>query len=104
MYIVVLVTTKDEQEANAIAQKLLENKLIACANIIANIKSIFSWQGKMDQANETLLILKSQQKFFPRLVQAVKSVHSYDVPEIIALPIVEGSDDYLNWIKTETEK
>ena len=103
MYIVVFVTTKDEEEANTIAQKLLQEKLIACANIINNIKSIFSWQGKIDRADEALLILKSQQKFFSKLVKAVKSVHSYDVPEIIALPIMEGSEDYLNWIKTETQ-
>ncbi len=104
MYIVVFVTTKDEYEANAIAQKLLADHLVACVNIIPKIKSIFSWQGKVDQAEESLLILKSQQKFFSDLVKAVKAVHSYDCPEIIALPIIEGSEDYLKWIKTETEK
>ena len=103
MYIVVFVTTKNIEEAEKIARKLVEEKLVACANILNGVKSIFQWEGKMDHAQETLLILKSRQELFPKIVKAVKSVHSYQLPEIIALPIVEGSEDYLNWIKEETK-
>jgi len=99
MSIVVLVTAKNSREANQISTKLIEGKLIACANIIKGINSIFRWKGKVDQANEVLLILKSRKSCLPKIVKTVKKYHSYDVPEIIALPIVGGSKDYLNWIK-----
>ncbi len=98
MNIVVFVTAKDLSEAKRISQKLLEEKLIACANIVEGVKSFFWWQGKIDNAQEVLLILKSQESLFKKIVKTVKSVHSYEVPEVIALPIVEGNPDYLRWI------
>ena len=97
-HIVILITAKDLDEANRIAEKLVSEKLIACANVISNIKSIFWWEGKVDKSDEVLLILKSQEKFFEKIIKTVKSVHSYQVPEIIALPIVAGNQDYLKWI------
>ena len=100
MPIVILVTAKNVREANKIASKLIEGKLIACANVVKGISSIFRWQGKVDKAKETLLILKSKKSCFPKIVKMVKKYHSYDVPEIIALPITDGSKDYLNWIKS----
>jgi len=99
MPIIILITTKNVREANKIATKLVENKLIACANVIKGVNSIFRWQGKVDKANETLLILKSQKKCFTKIVKIVKKLHSYNVPEIVALPIIEGSKDYLSWVK-----
>ncbi len=99
MYIIVLVTAKNVREANKIASKLVEGKLIACANIVKGVKSIFRWQGKIDKADETLLILKSRKSCFAKIVKTIKKYHSYDVPEIIALPIIDGNKDYLNWIK-----
>ena len=102
MYIVILVTAKDEAQANKIAEKLVADKLVACANIVRGIQSIFWWEGKVDRAEETLLILKSRRRHFPSIVKTVKSLHSYDVPEIIALPIVEGNKDYLKWITEVT--
>ena len=102
MYIVVLVTAKDEAQAHKIAEKLVAEKLAACANIVPGIQSIFHWKGKIDRAQEVLLILKSRRRHFPSIVQAVKSLHSYDVPEVIALPIVEGNKDYLNWLTEST--
>jgi len=99
MYIIVLITAKNVREANKIATKLLEEKLIACANIVKGIKSIFSWKGKIEKANEVLLILKSRKRSFSRIVKTVKKYHSYDVPEIIALPIIDGNKDYLKWIQ-----
>ena len=98
MGIVVFITAKDLSEAKRISQKLLEEKLIACVNIVEGVKSFFWWQGKIDNAQEVLLILKSQESLFKKIVKTVKSVHSYEVPEVIALPIVEGNPDYLRWI------
>jgi len=100
MPIIVLVTAKNSREASRIAAKLVEGKLIACANVIKGVHSIFRWQGKIDKANETLLILKSKKSCLPKIVKMIKKYHSYDVPEIIALPITGGSRNYLNWIKS----
>lgn len=97
-HIVVLVTAKDTEEAQKISRKLLEGKLAACVNIVKGVRSLFWWQGKVDQADEALLVIKTQQERFPEIVSAVKSAHSYDVPEIIALPIIDGNKDYLTWI------
>lgn len=97
--IVVLITAKNGKEADKIAAKLVEEKLIACANIVQGVKSIFSWEGKMEKVGEVLLILKTRKDCFSKIVKIVKKYHSYDVPEIIALPIVDGNKDYLKWVK-----
>jgi len=102
MHIVILVIAKDEAQAQKIAEKLVEKKLVACANIVPGIQSIFRWQGKVDRAQEVLLILKSRRRHFPSIVQTVKALHSYDVPEVIALPIIEGNKDYLQWLTEST--
>lgn len=99
MHIVVLITAKDAKEANDIVTRLIDDKLIACANIVRDVRSIFRWEGKVDAADEVLLVLKTKKKCFAQLVETVKSVHSYDVPEIIALPIIDGNADYLKWIE-----
>ena len=98
-YIVVLVTAKDKKEAEKIARGLLEAKLIACANIVGGLQSLFWWQGKIDSSKEVLLILKTKKILFKKVLNQVKSLHSYQTPEIIALPIVHGSEDYLSWMK-----
>ncbi len=100
--IVVLITAPSLREARAIGRKLVEEKLAACANIIPQVASIFSWQGKICRERESLMILKTQQSSFDRLVTRVKSLHSYSVPEVIALPIILGSKDYLRWIRNST--
>jgi periplasmic divalent cation tolerance protein len=97
-YIIVLVTTANKQEAETIAQKLLEAKLIACANILGPVSSHFHWHGKIDRAEEYLLLLKSRQNLFEALAAEVKKLHSYKVPEILALPVVAGSKAYLGWL------
>jgi len=102
MYIVILVTTKNAREANKIAKKLVEKKLIACANIIKGVNSIFRWAGKVDQANEALMIIKSRRKHLNKIIKEVKSLHSYDCPEVIALPILGGNRDYLKWVEGST--
>lgn len=98
MYIAVLVTVPTIRQAKNIARFLLSNKLAACVNIIPKIDSLFWWQKKVDKAKESLLIIKTQKKIFNKLVKAVKSKHPYDVPEIIALPIISGNKEYLEWI------
>jgi len=94
------VTAKDKKEAVKIAQGLLESKLIACANIIDGVQSLFWWQGKIDSSKEVLLVLKTKKFLFKKVSEKVKSLHSYQTPEIIALPIIAGSKDYLNWINS----
>ena len=91
-------TTQNEKEAKKIAQVLLEHKSAACVNIIENIESFFWWQGKPDKAKEMLLIAKSKKQNFNKIIKLVKSLHSYEVPEIIALPVAAGYKPYLKWI------
>ena len=98
MYSVIFITTKDMSEAEKISKALVSKKLVACVNIVKGIKSFFWWEGKVDEANEVLLILKTKRSYFEKIEKAVKLLHSYDVPEIIALPIIEGSKDYLRWV------
>jgi len=98
MYIVVFITTSNKKEARNIARELIKNKLAACVNIIDKIESIFWWQGKLDSAREVLLVVKTKKSEFNKVSKAVKAIHSYQVPEIIALPITIGSKPYLDWI------
>ncbi len=102
-YIVVLVTAKDKKEAEKIARGLLKAKLIACANIAEGVQSLFWWQGKIDSSQEVLLVLKTKKILFKKVMTKVKSLHSYQTPEIIALPIVAGSEDYLSWINSSCD-
>jgi periplasmic divalent cation tolerance protein len=97
-FIVVLVTTASKEEAEKIAQRLLKDKLIACANIISPVTSHFHWSGKIDCAEECLVVMKSRMSLFEELVECVKGLHSYEVPEVLALPIVAGSEAYLDWV------
>jgi periplasmic divalent cation tolerance protein len=99
-FIVVFVTAKDKEEAVKIAQGLLEDKLIACANIMEGVRSMFWWENKIDAGTEVLLVLKTKKSLFNKVDKKVKALHSYKTPEIIALPIVAGSADYLSWIRT----
>ena len=97
-YIIVLVTTNDKAEAEKISQTLLAEKLIACANIISRVTSCFIWQGKVKKAEECLVIMKTRKSLFGELQLCVKAMHSYEVPEILELPIVDGSEQYLSWL------
>ena len=96
--IVVFITASNEDEAAKIAKALVEARLAACVNIIRNIRSIYSWQGKIEDDSEVLMIAKTQKRLFNALSAKVKELHSYTTPEIIALPIIEGSEDYLKWL------
>jgi periplasmic divalent cation tolerance protein len=101
--IIVLITASSEAEAVKISNALVEEHLAACVNIVPGIRSLFFWEGKTQDEKETLLIVKSRQPLLDRLITRVKSVHSYTVPEIIALPVIGGSGDYLTWLKETTK-
>ena len=103
-YIVVLITAPSKEVGVKISETLVEKKLAACVNIVSPINSLYIWQGKVINDEEVLLIVKSKEELFENeLIPAVKSVHPYEVPEIIALPIIMGSKDYLDWIQSETK-
>jgi periplasmic divalent cation tolerance protein len=97
-YIIVMVTTASKQEAEKIAQQLLKEQLIACANINGPVCSLFHWSGKLEKTEEYVIFMKSRKDLFEKLTKTVKASHSYEVPEILALPVVDGSEAYLGWL------
>jgi len=98
-YVVVLVTCGSEAEARRIAQALVRRRLAACVNVLSpQITSIYRWMGKIDRTKETLLLIKSSAKRLAALHAAVTRLHSYSVPEFIALPVIAGSPAYLRWL------
>ena len=101
-YAVVLITASSQEEAQKIARTMVEERLFACANIVSPIQSIYHWQGKRGDDKETLIIAKTKKGLFPSVVRRVKELHSYQVPEVLFLPIVQGSEDYLSWVEAET--
>jgi len=103
-HIIVYVTAPSEDEGARIAKILVEERLAACVNIIKEIRSIYRWEGKIEDDREVLLIIKTRRGLFSNLSKRVNELHSYSVPEIIALPIVEGSKDYIRWLSDVTEQ
>jgi periplasmic divalent cation tolerance protein len=102
-YIVVFVTVPNVETGEMLANTLLEKKIVACVNFVSPITSFFSWQGAIERDEEVLLILKSRADLFEsQLIPTVQSIHPYEVPEIIALPVLKGSADYLKWIDEVT--
>ena len=100
--IVVLCTCASPEEAGKIARAIVEERLAACVNILPGIRSIYRWRGAIEDSAEVLLVIKSRRDLFERLQHAIRAVHSYEVPEIIALPIVGGLEAYLDWLEKET--
>ncbi|MFA5353830.1 MAG: divalent-cation tolerance protein CutA [Thermodesulfovibrionales bacterium] len=101
--VVVYITASSEEEAAEISRALVEERLAGCVNIVRGIRSIYSWEGRVEDEAEVLMIVKSRRGLFERLSRRVKELHSYTVPEVIALPVMEGSADYLNWLQGATE-
>src|SRR5689334_15735600 len=99
--VVVLMTCKTAKEGARIARHLIEKHLIACANIINGVQSIYQWEGKIQDEKECWMILKSTRELMPALRIEVEKENSYAVPELIALPIIDGSPNYLNWLDQE---
>ncbi len=98
VYVVVLVTVPDVETGVKIARELVSSRLVACVNVVKDVRSIFFWEGKVDEASEALLIIKTRLDKMDEVVRRVKELHPYQVPEIIALPIVYGLESYLKWI------
>ena len=100
--IIVLITAPNENVAAVIAKALVEARLAACVNIVKGIRSVYRWKGKVEDDFEVLMIVKTQRSLFEQLANKVIEYHSYSVPEIIALPIVEGLENYMKWLREET--
>jgi|SRR5689334_3148099 len=103
-FVVVLVTTASADEAAEIARALVEERLAACANVVGPIRSLFRWEGKIDDATEHMLLIKARAADFALLERRVRALHSYEVPEVIALPLGAGSAPYLAWLANATER
>lgn len=102
-HMTVFITAPNEEEGAAIAKKLVEERLCACVNIIPRIRSIYRWEGKICDESEVMMMAKTAASLAPVLVKRVKELHSYDVPEVICLPITTGSGDYLDWIDSSVD-
>jgi periplasmic divalent cation tolerance protein len=99
---IVLTTAGSQEEARKIANALVERRLAACVNIVPHVESIYRWQGKIETAEEWLLLIKTQAELFDRVRNAVKELHSYDLPECVMLEVAAGSPEYLDWIAKNT--
>src|SRR6478752_376251 len=99
---IVLTTAGSQEEAGKIAHALVERRLAACVNIVTRIESVYRWQGKVESATEWLLLIKTQAELFERVRDAIKELHSYDLPECVMLEVTGGSQEYLNWITENT--
>jgi periplasmic divalent cation tolerance protein len=96
--IVILCTCADADEAGRLARSLVEARLAACVNVIPQVRSYYRWKGAMESSEEYLLAIKSSRQLFDALQAHIAKLHSYEVPEILALPVVAGSEDYMNWL------
>jgi periplasmic divalent cation tolerance protein len=101
MYAFVYITTSSKEESKTIGKKLVEEKLAACVNIISSIESIYLWKGQIEEDNESLLIAKTKSENIDKIIKRVKEIHSYETPAILAIPIIEGSKDYLDYLESE---
>jgi len=100
--LIVITNCPDEETANAIALAVVEEQLAACVNILPRVQSIYRWQGSVESAAEIPLLIKATTRNYPALEARIKTLHPYEVPEIIALPIARGLPAYLNWVAAET--
>lgn len=103
-FLVVYITAPPGEEAQRLAGALVQEKLAACVNCIPGVESTYSWEGRVERDTEDLLIVKTRADLFDRLKERVQALHGYDVPEIIAVPIVQGSESYLEWITGSLSK
>ena len=103
-FVVVLVTTADAEEGARLGRALVEERLAACANVVGPIRSIYRWQGAVEEADEHLVLLKARGADVAALEARVRALHSYDVPEVLALPVTAGSAPYLAWLADSTAR
>ncbi len=102
-FIIIYCTVPNKKEGREIARALVEHNLAACVNIIDKIESVFSWDGEMMEEKEAMLIIKTKRDLFDHVNKVIQKLHSYTVPEVIALPILEADERYLKWIAHETD-
>lgn len=102
-FIVIFCTVPNKKEGKEIAKILVEKKLAACVNIVDKIESVFSWDGELCEEHEALMIIKTRKELFERVRVRIQDMHSYNVPEIIAIPVTEADGTYLSWIEHETK-
>jgi len=101
-FCLIYITAKDPVEARSIGTALLQEKLVACVNVFRNMNSLYWWEGAIVDETESLLIAKSRQDLLPKIIERTKALSSYDVPCVVALPIIEGNPDYLSWLGVQT--
>ena len=99
--IVVLTTCNSQEQGAQLARHLIEHRLAACVNILAGARSFYRWKDEIQNSEEVVLIIKSRRDTFDKLREAIAHLHSYEIPEVIALPITDGSEAYLNWLDRE---
>jgi periplasmic divalent cation tolerance protein len=102
--VVILVTAASRRECKKIAKHLVEVKLAACVNITQGVESIYHWEGKIADDKEYLMLIKSTRELFPEIKHAISQIHTYHTPEIICLPIIDGSRNYLQWISDSVKQ
>jgi len=102
-YLQVITTTEKTEDAEAIARQLVERRLAACVQIVGPITSVYRWQGEVETAREWQVIAKTRRELFSAVEQAIAEAHPYDVPEILAVPVTDGSEAYLKWLDGEVE-
>ncbi len=99
--IVVLTTCNSQEQGAQLARHLIEHRLAACVNVLTGARSFYRWKGEIEQAEEVVLLIKSRRDVFEKLREAILHLHSYEIPEVIALPVVDGSEAYLGWMDRE---
>ena len=102
MHVIIYSTASDEEEAYKIGKQLVEEKLVACANLLPKIKSCFLWKGKVEEDSEAILIVKTLESLAEKVIKRIKDLHSYEVPAILVFEIKGGNKEYLKWITEET--
>lgn len=102
--LVVLTTCGSEEEAARLARLLVDERLAACAAVTPRVRSYYHWQGKLEESEEWALTLKTRRGLFPALLERIRAAHSYQVPEVLALPVADGNPDYLDWMERELKQ
>ena len=100
--LMVMTNAPDNATAHALARAIVDSRLAACVNVLHGVHSVYRWQGRVEEATEVTLLIKTTHRHYPALQQAIVAAHPYDLPEVIAWPLAEGYPPYLNWIVSET--
>ncbi|MDP8233239.1 MAG: divalent-cation tolerance protein CutA [Candidatus Saelkia tenebricola] len=103
-YIQIITSTDSKENAEKIAEDLIQEKLAACTQVLGPVKSSYWWEGNVENANEWICIIKSKKALYNKIEKAIKKIHPYQMPEIMALPVVEGNSDYLKWLDSEVKE